>query len=73
MQKADGIMGPEGFERSVGRSALAEALSADRGSPQEVNIFIGLQAKMVGAQSVLKKMGQGDSRRFLIAHVTKSN
>lgn len=66
MQQADAIMGLEGFERSAGMRALDEALLAGRASLQEVSTFIELQAKMVGAQSVLKQIGQGDSRRSVI-------
>lgn len=66
MQQADAIMGLDGFERSAGMRALDEALLAGRASLQEVSTFIRLQAKMVGAQSVLKEIGQGDSRRAVI-------
>ena len=66
MQQADAIMGLEGFERSLGMRALDEAVLAGRATLQEVSTFIELQAKMVGAQSVLKQIGQGDSRRSVI-------
>lgn len=46
--------------------ALDEAVLAGRASLREVSTFIELQAKMVGAQSVLKQLGQGDSRRSVI-------
>jgi hypothetical protein len=66
MQQADAIMGLEGFERSAGMRALDEALLAGRASLQDVSAFIELQAKLVGAQSVLKQIGQGDDRRAVI-------
>ena len=66
MQQADAIMGLEGFERSAGMRALDEALLAGRASLQEVSAFIELQAKMVGARSVLKQIAQDDSRRPVI-------
>lgn len=71
MQRVDSIMALEGFERSEGMRALDEAMLAGRASMGEVASFLLLQAKLVGAESVLKQIGQGDERHSVIEERSK--
>lgn len=66
MEQADAIVGLEGYERSAGMKALDNAMLAGRASLKEVGVFVDLNAKMVGARSVLSQLKQDDPRRAVI-------
>lgn len=66
MEQADAIVGIEGFKRSAGMKALDHAMLAGRASLKEVGIFVDLNAKMIGARSVLSQLKQDDPRRSVI-------
>ena len=62
MAQADGIMGLEGFEKSDQMKSIDEAILAGRATLQEARDFLLLHSKILGARSVLAKIGQGDER-----------
>lgn len=67
MEQVDAIFGLEGFEPSVGMQALDAAMLAGRATIEDVAAFLGLHARMTGAESVLRQIGVEDPRHAVIA------
>lgn len=67
MGQVDAIFGLEGFEPSVRMQALDAAMLAGRATIEDVAAFLGLHARITGAESVLRQIGEEDPRHAVIA------